>query len=963
MKPKILILILLAFIFTTCQKENQPPTVEITSPTEGTEFVKGEKITISADAKDGDGQIKEVRFYIDGKGVSSATGFPYTYEWPTENASVTSHTIKATAVDDGNEEAEASIVVYVNIYSPLVNTFNVKEIAQTSAICGGEVTESKGSQVKERGICWSESTTPKISDYKKTSGEGLGSFEATLEGLKQNTLYYVRAYATNDAGTSYGTQQSFTTTANQTKPTVITADVTDVTTSSAVLGGNVTSDGYADVTERGIVYATSQNPTISNSKVSIGNGTGSFSTTVSGLAANTTYYVRTFAVNSQGIVYGEEISFTTSKTMSPATVSTVLATGVTTNSAVLGGNVTSDGNLPVTERGIMYSISENLDAAIITIPVGNGTGQFSTPVNGLTADKTYYFKAYATNSLGTTYGKIESFTTNKILSLAAVTTQSASNITSSSANLGGNVTSDGNASVTERGVVYSTSQNPTTANTKVPVGNGLGTFSKSVTGLKDNTTYYVRAYAINSLGTAYSESTTFTTSKILSLATVTTDPVTNIARNGETSFDNSSAVMGGNVRNDGNSEVTERGIVYSMHEDPTIFQEKILGSQDKVIIGSGIGSFSTTIYGLYTNSTYYVRAYAINSQGIVYGENVSFKTIPSLATVITEDATNITNTSATFAGNIIDDGNFHVTERGILYTNSDIDHWFDLESFILEDTRLDYKIVPGSSLGKFSTTISGLITNSIYFYRSYASNAEGTAYGSLKKLMTLEGEHGKFTDSRDGNEYNWIKIGSQIWMAENLAYLPYVNYPSDFSDISKRYYVYAYYGNNLELAKKDRYYIHQGTLYNWTAAMDGSKSSNLNPSNIRGVCPLGWHLPSKSEWEVLENYLIANGFNYDGSLTGNKIAKALASKNWYDTNSPSQGQPAYEPYTNNKSGFSAVLGAGYSSDGFYGGFASWWASTEGYPHEAYSPFLTNSEDLFPYYSKKSDGYSVRCIKD
>jgi len=168
MKSKILILLLLAFICITCEKENQPPTVEITSPTEGTEFVKGEKIILSADAKDGDGQIVEVRFYIDGKGVSSATGFPYTYEWATENASAESHTIKAIGVDDGNLEAEAQVVVYIIIYSPVLNTFQVKEVTQTSAICGGEVTESRGSSVKERGICWSENTNPKTSDSKKS---------------------------------------------------------------------------------------------------------------------------------------------------------------------------------------------------------------------------------------------------------------------------------------------------------------------------------------------------------------------------------------------------------------------------------------------------------------------------------------------------------------------------------------------------------------------------------------------------------------------------------------------------------------------------------------------------------------------------------------------------------------------------------------------------------------------------
>ena len=136
--------------------------------------------------------------------------------------------------------------------------------------------------------------------------------------------------------------------------TVTTDAVTIFTTTTALLGGNVTSDGNATVTERGVVYATTQTPTTANTKVAIGTGAGSFSKSVLGLTANTTYYIRSYAINSQGTAYGMQESFKTPQSVSLATVTSTAVTTFTTTTAVLGGNVTSDGNTTVTERGVVY---------------------------------------------------------------------------------------------------------------------------------------------------------------------------------------------------------------------------------------------------------------------------------------------------------------------------------------------------------------------------------------------------------------------------------------------------------------------------------------------------------------------------------------------------------------------------------------------------------------------------------
>ena len=145
----------------------------------------------------------------------------------------------------------------------------------------------------------------------------------------------------------------------KTLPTVTTAVVTQITETSAVASGNVTSDGGASVTERGVCIATVSNPTTANTKISAGSGTGTFNCNLTNLQPNTKYYVRAYAINSKGTAYGNEVTFTTSKTVVLPTVTTSTITQITETSAVAGGNVTSDGNASVTERGVCISTVSN----------------------------------------------------------------------------------------------------------------------------------------------------------------------------------------------------------------------------------------------------------------------------------------------------------------------------------------------------------------------------------------------------------------------------------------------------------------------------------------------------------------------------------------------------------------------------------------------------------------------------
>jgi len=193
---------------------------------------------------------------------------------------------------------------------PTLTTAAISLVTGNSATGGGNVTVSGGAEVTVRGVCYGIKTKPTVADGKTTDGKGTGAFVSALAGLKGNTTYYVRAYATNSAGTGYGPEVTFKTLIDL--PVVTTAAVTGITKFVAVSGGEVTYDGGGTVTAKGVVYGTSADPTItSGTKIDGGTGTGAFVSNLTGLSAFTEYHIRAFATNSAGTAYGSDIKFVT----------------------------------------------------------------------------------------------------------------------------------------------------------------------------------------------------------------------------------------------------------------------------------------------------------------------------------------------------------------------------------------------------------------------------------------------------------------------------------------------------------------------------------------------------------------------------------------------------------------------------------------------------------------------------
>lgn len=342
----------------------------------------------------------------DTKATSAGTTGAFTASMTSLTAGTTYY-VKAYAIN-AEGTSYGSEVSFTTDAAPTVTTQAVSAVAETTATGNGNVTADNGDAITERGVCWNTLTNPTTANSKATSAGTTGAFTASMTGLTGSTLYYVRAYAINGVGTSYGTEVTFTTAAGDVAPTVTTQAVSSIAVTTAIGNGDVTSDGGDTITERGVCWNTSGTPTTASSKATSVGTTGAYTASITGLSGNTLYYVRAYAINGIGTSYGTEVTFTTdtSPTVTTQAVSSIFDTSATGN-----GNVTSDGGDTITERGVCWKTSTGPTTADFKATSAGTTGAFTASISSLTPSTTYYVKAYAINSLGTSYGSEVSFTT------------------------------------------------------------------------------------------------------------------------------------------------------------------------------------------------------------------------------------------------------------------------------------------------------------------------------------------------------------------------------------------------------------------------------------------------------------------------------------------------------------------------------------------------------------------------
>jgi uncharacterized protein (TIGR02145 family) len=506
--------------------------------------------------------------------------------------------------------------------------------------------------------------------------------------------------------------------------------------------------------------------------------------------------------------------------------------------------------------------------------------------------------------------------------IPSLVTVNVTDITSASLTSGGLIFSSGGDPVLSRGICLSTERNPTISDTKTGDGTGKGSFTSSISGLMAGTTYYIRAYATNSIGTGYGNQYVIaTTGELISVISLTTTAISSIT--------SSSAVGGGNIISDGGSAVIDRGVCWSTSPGPTT-------ANSITSDGTGTGIFTSAITALTPGITYYVRAYATNNAGTFYGNEVNFKTICN---------------GPAPPGPITGNTNVAPNATGVAY----------FISAIPGAIGYTWTVPAGATITSGQGTTSIIVnfgTNGGNVSVRSENSCGISKYTDLYITTTSISNCGTVTDI-DGNVYNTVTIGTQCWMEENLKTTKYRNGDPILTETDDEIWssltagAYCWYNNDAAT-----YQALYGALYNWYSVADS-----------RNLCPAGWHVPSDAEWTTLENYLLANGYNYDGSTTDNKYAKSLASStgwNFYPT-AGAAGNTDY-PAKRNATGFTALPGgvrdANEKMFGSVGNFAIWWSASEGSSTTAWDRGVDyRYVSLGRYNVNKSSGFSVRCVKD
>jgi uncharacterized protein (TIGR02145 family) len=498
--------------------------------------------------------------------------------------------------------------------------------------------------------------------------------------------------------------------------------------------------------------------------------------------------------------------------------------------------------------------------------------------------------------------------------IAVLSTTPVTNITVTTATSGGTISSDGGASITARGVCWSSSVDPSTSDSKTSDNNGIGQFVSNISDLSAGTTYHVRAYAINSVGTAYGEDITFLTLGQSPVAT--TMAATNISATG--------ATLNGTVNaNDLSTTVTfEYGSSTSYGQTS--------GATPGPVTGNTSTNVSAGITSLTPGATYHFRIKAVNSLGTIYGSDLVFSTQGLAPTATTQAATNLSSSSATLNGT--------VNANGLSTTIS-----FEYGTTISygQTAVATPGQITGNSITSANAARTGLTQGTTYHFRIKAVNSAGTSYGSDLTFTTTN--TGTQIIDIDGNVYTTITIGTQIWLKENLkttkyndgTAIPNVTDNTAWSTLTSG--AYSDYSNTPTYSTTYGY----GRLYNWYAVAS---------TNTKNVCPTGWHVPTDGQLTTLRTYLGGE------ALAGGKM-KETGTTHWLTPNTSAT----------NETGFTALPGGYRSSSGTFGLLGNtgyWWSSTEQNTNYGWYYYIYYGNGNFTRLDhEKHYGSSVRCLKD
>ena len=480
-----------------------------------------------------------------------------------------------------------------------------------------------------------------------------------------------------------------------------------------------------------------------------------------------------------------------------------------------------------------------------------------------------------------------------------IDTGSVFNITSTSAEVKGEILDMGESEIVEHGHCWSIHENPDIDHdpkTTLWRMESRGVFTSYLSSLKPGTMYYVCAYAKDARGKIWTDSPTFfATPGFAPEASFIASPTT--------------IIVGQNVQFTDQSANTPTGWSWEFGDSGTSESEN--------------PSHTYSVAGTYTVTLTVTNAYGPDTE-----TRNNYITVNSAA--VTKPVAAFTASVTTLAAG-----------QSVQFTDQSAN----------TPTRWNWDFGDGGTdtlqNPKHTYSTEGTYTVTLTATNSFGSDVE-TKYDFI--TVSNESTTGTLTDDRDGHVYNWVKIGDQVWMSENLAYLPAVSPPASESMTDPYYYVYDYNGNSVTAAKATGNYMTYGVLYNWSAAMNGAASSSANPSGVQGACPSGWHLPGDDEWTELIDLLGGQ------DIAAGKLKEA-GYEHWLN---PNTGAVNSNGFTALPGGYRRVTGAfGYSGE-----TGIWRTATESDDTDAYAPTLYyNAEKAYHFNYSKDYGFSVRCVRN
>lgn len=626
------------------------------------------------------------------------------------------------------------------------------------------------------------------------------------------------------------------------------------------------------------------------------------------------------------------IIFKSCKKITEPEVTTTIITNITPTSATSGGNVINNGGAQVTARGVCWGTATNpkIDSNPNKTNDGNGNGSFVSTITNLSPNTQYHVRAYATNSEGTSYGNDVTFATF---------------CDAPSAPIVGTITQP-TCAIPTGSVILSGLPPGTWTLTRTPGGTTYqgSTSNYTVTELPPNASYTFTV--TNSLGCVSSSSSSVVINKNPTAPSAITNTATNVDAN--------SATLNGTIN------ANYASTIVTFEYGTTNQYGSTIAAVPGTVNGGSNTNVSVTISGLTPNTEYHFRVRTVNCAGTILGSDVSFLTKSGCEDSYQPNySIETANTSAfntlgsayytnTIYGTIDVSGirdyyRLNIASVGVITINL-YQPTTDQDICLLNSQGENVKC----SLGGMRETIIFPVTTAGYYYISVSGSPTCMTY-TLSIIWGGTGSRtGTFIDYRDGKTYEWVWIGNQIWMAENLNVGTRINGSlNQTSNGTIEKYCYDDAESNCNI---------YGGLYQWDEMMQYS-----NYVEARGVCPDGWHIPSDDEWKALEISLgmsqtVTNETDWRGSDEGGKLKST--STLW---DAPNTG-------ATNSSGFTALPSGNRNSSETFNGigfFTDFWTSTfdEGTQSVWYRFLDAEHAQIQRVRGDRRYGTPLRCVKD